>query len=70
MVAIAERQKTNNISNINIWNQDFYENLDSTETLLNDWKLIQEAELNYNPDNCISAKEAYLKGLEFIKNLK
>jgi len=56
---------------INVWNQVFYENdLDSTETLLNDWKLIQEAEKNYNPDNCMSAKEAYYKGLEYINNLK
>ena len=67
MAAIAEREKINNISNINLWNQDFYNN---EETLLNDWKLIQEAEENYNPDNCMSAKEAYYKGLEYINNLK
>ena len=70
MVVIAEREKINNISNINVWNQVFYENdLDSTETLLKDLELIKEAEENYNPDNCMSAKEAYYKGLEYINNL-
>ena len=70
MAAIAEREKINNISNINVWNQVFYENdLDSTETLLKDLELIKEAEKNYNPDNCMSAKEAYLKIKEYINNL-
>jgi len=67
MVAIAERQKINNISNINIWNQDFYDNLDSIETLKRDLVLIKESEDMWGE---IDAKDAYFEGLKFINNLK
>ena len=72
MVAIAEKQNVKNISTFNIWVWNFYdeEYLDSPEVLLNDWKLIQEAEKNYDPDKCMSAEEAYLKTSEYINNLK
>lgn len=69
MIAIAKKQITNT-SNINVWVQNFYEDLDSTETLLNDWKLIQESEKEYDPKNCMSAEEAYLKIKNYINNLK
>lgn len=31
--------------------------------------LIQEAEKDYDESKCMTAEEAYMKGLEFIKNL-
>jgi hypothetical protein len=70
MVAIAEKQKITHFSNTNLSEEIFYEDMDSTETLLNDWKLIQEAEKDYDPNNCMSAKEAYLKIKKYINNLK
>lgn len=70
MVAIAEKVEIKNVSNSNFWTQEFYDNLDSTETLLNDWKLIQESEEQYNPNNCMSAEEAYSKIKNYINNLK
>jgi len=70
MVAIAEKQKISSTSSVYVWEENFYEDMDSTETLLNDWKLIQEAEKDYDPNNCISAEEAYLKLKKYINNLK
>jgi hypothetical protein len=42
----------------------------NVQTLEDEILLIREAEENYNPNKCISAKKAYIKGLEFINNLK
>jgi len=70
MVVIAEKQKVSHFPNVYIWTESFYEDLDSTETLLKDWELIQESERNYDPNKCMSAEEAYIKGLEYINNLK
>ena len=62
MVAIADLERIASNTDFNTW-----VDLESTEILLNDWKLIQESEKIWGE---YDAKDAYFKGLEYINNLK